>query len=731
MDKRVETVAAQRADPDFGAGADPLLSALEYVCGYFRRPFSATAAIHGLPLPDGRLTVGMFARSAAQLGLEARPVRRRPSTVPGLVCPFLVLFKSGDVGIVTEKTGRGRKLRVVLPGITDGRDMTAVEIDANAFDVVIYISDRSQAAAPLGAISSPSARRGHWLWGTLGRFWPSWTQVIAAALIVNLLGLALPLFVMTVYDRVIPYNSIPTLWALAAGVTIALAFDFILRMLRAQIIENSSRRIDMAVSADLFAQALDAKMALRPARAGELANQVREFESVREFFTSSSLTSAIDLLFIGVFLGLLWFLVGELALVPLMAVPIFLAATLALQIPLARSVTQSQTASAGRHATLVEALFAIETVKAQGGEGLMQRNWENAVSNTVRASHAIKFWSSLATYFSVFMQQAVSVVVIVWGVYLVSAGEITIGALIASNILSGRVLAPLSGIAMTLARAQGAFVSMRQIDRLMRIERDHGEATQYSGHIDRAAIELRDLSFSYPGQPIAALTSINLRVRPGERIGVIGRVASGKSTLGKLLGGLYEPETGSILIDGTDSRHYWMADIRRAIVYVVQEPELFSGTLRENIVFGRRIGERDFEAAARATGVAAFAASHPLGYAMPIGERGRAISGGQRQAVAISRALLGDPRVLFLDEPTSAMDSQTEANFIAGMRNWLKPETTLIVATHRGTLLQLIDRLIVFEAGKIIADGPRDKVLKELNKRRPQPRPAARTRSDG
>lgn len=730
MDKPVEIGKGAQHEPDPGS-PDPLLAALEFVCALIGKPFSRNAALHGLPLPAGTLTVGLFPRSAAQLDLDALVVSRRPSQVPGLVCPFIVLFKSGDVGVVTEKAGRGRKLRVAVPGVTDGRDMTAAETDANALDTVIYISDRARAAPPEGAISAARRRDGHWLWSILRKFWPSWSQVIVAALLVNILGLALPLFVMTVYDRVIPYQSIPTLWALAFGVLIALVFDFILRMLRAEIIENSSRRIDMAISADLFAHALDVKMATRPARAGELANQIREFEAVRDFFTSSSITSAIDLLFIGIFLGLLWFLVGELALAPLIAVPIFLLVTLLLQFPLARSVAQSQLAATGRHATLVEALVAIETVKAQRAEGLMQRNWEHAVAGTVQAGHATKFWSSLGTYFSLFMQQAVSVVVIVWGVYLVGDGAITIGALIAANILAGRILAPLTGIAMTVARAQSAFAALRQLNGLMHMERDHGERSQHAGRIAGGAIELRELTFAYPGQTSPALRSVTLNIRPGERIGVIGRVASGKSTLGKLLCGLYTPDSGSILIDGTDIRHHWMADIRDAIVYVVQEPELFSGSLRENVVFGRRVGEARIEAATRATGVSAFAAAHPLGYAMPIGERGRAMSGGQRQAVAISRALLGQPRLLYLDEPTSAMDNQTEANFVAGMRDWLPADVTLLLATHRSSLLQLVDRLLVFDAGRLVADGPRDKVLKELEKRRPANRTNPRGRSGG
>jgi len=705
--------------PETGAFAvhDPLLDALEYLAASHGRPFSKAAVLHGLPLAGGRLTLDLFARAAERLGFETSLVNKRPSEVSGLVCPFVVLLKNGDTAIVLEKRHRARKALVVVPGAAP-KKMRLADIDRESLDAVIYVADRRQQEAVQSEAAITRRMRGHWLWSVVLRLWPTWIYVILAALVINLLGLAVPLFVMNVYDRVIPNNSVPTLWALAVGVIIALGADFVLRMLRAGVIESSGRRVEMRVSSILFEQALDAKMASRSSRAGEFANHIREFEGVRDFFTSSSIVSAIDLLFIGVFLGLLYVLVGPLALVPLFAVPVVLVVTLLIQIPLSRSVNAAQLTKTNRHTILVESMVSIETVKAVSGEGVMQKKWEDAVAGSVRASSSLRFWSSLAMYFSLLVQQGVSVVLIVWGVYLVAAGEITIGALIASNILAGRVLAPLGGIATTLARFQTSFSALKQLNRMMKLDRDHGIPPAGGGPIDRGRIELRDVEFAYPNQPGKALDGLSLRIAPGERVGVIGRVASGKSTLGKLLCGLYEPASGAVVIDGTDVRHSWMADVRRAVSYVGQEPELFAGTLRENILFGRREDEQAFEAATRASGIAALAQSQPLGYALPVGERGRAISGGQRQAVAIARAILGDPRVFFLDEPTSAMDNLTEAAFIKSFRAWLKPDTTLILATHRVSMLELVDRLVVLENGRVAADGPKDKVLASLLKRK-------------
>ncbi len=704
---------------------DPLLAALEFLAGRHNRPFSKAAVLRGLPLRDGILTLDLFARAADRLGLDAKIVERPPSQVSGLVCPFIVLLKSGDVGILLERRQGARKVPFIVPGITGTRTMRLRDIDREALDTVIYVADRRQQDAVATDASLMRKAPGHWLWSVVIRFWATWAYVILAAFVINLLGLALPLFVMNVYDRVIPYNSTATLWALAAGVLIALGSDFLLRMLRATVIENSGRRVDMKVSATLFEQALDATMASRSGRAGEFANHIREFESVRDFFTSTSITSAIDLLFIGVFLGLLWMIVGELALVPLIAVPVVLLVTLAVQGPLARSVNRTQITKSNRHAILVESMVGIEAVKAISGEGALQKKWEDAVAGSVRASSATRFWSSLAMFFSMFVQQGVSVVVIIWGVYLVAAGDITIGALIAANILTGRVLAPLGNIAMTLARAQTSFSSLRQLNAMMKLERDHKILPDAGGKIDQGRIELRDVSFAYRDQPSNALDGVSLKIAPGERVGIVGRVASGKSTFGKLLGGLYSCDGGAVMLDGTDVKHCWMADLRKAVVYVGQEPELFSGTLSENILFGRQDNPADFVACVQASGVASFAQANALGYSMPVGERGRAISGGQRQSVAIARALFGRPKVLFLDEPTSAMDNLTEAAFIRGLGGWLTPGTTLLISTHRTSLLGLVDRLIVLEQGRVVADGPKQKVLASLLKGKIVAAPAA------
>ena len=694
---------------------DPLLEVLRFMCKHHHKIYSPTVALQGLSIPDQLLTLGLFEKAAANLELTAKLVARKPSKVSALVFPFVILFKNGEAGIALARN-KDQSITYCIPGHQPA-NISAHMLDGQSLDAVFYVT------ATQGSDTSPidqnrdimGNRKKHWLWSVVFRFWANWINVALAAFMINLLGLALPLFVMNVYDRVIPNNSIYTLWALAAGVMIALVFDFILRMLRSIVIDNSGRKIDMNVSSKLFKKSLDISMANRSGRSGDIANQIREFEAVRDFFTSASMASLIDLLFIGVFLSVLWLLVGELALIPMLAVPIVIIVTLFIQIPLARSVQQTQATTTNRHSVLIEALVGIETVKAIAAEGVLQGRWDKAVAGTVRASSATKFWSSLAIYFTMFAQQVVSVAVIVWGVFLVGENAITVGALIAANILGGRVLAPLGGIAMTLARAQQSLVSLRQLNHLMKLEGDHDANATASSGIDNVGLHINDLQFSYPGQNHLALDISNLVIRPGERVGIVGMVGSGKSTLGKLLCGLYRPGSGTIVLGENEIRQYSMSDLRQAVAYVGQEPELFTGTVRENILFTKNFNERQFQIVTNTSGVANFVGNHPHGYDIHVGERGKHLSGGQRQAVALARAMMGSAKLFYLDEPTSSMDNVSEAAFISGFGDWVQPDTSIIIATHRNSLLKLVDRVIVLDKGRLVADGPREEIIKTLS----------------
>ncbi|MEM7425830.1 MAG: type I secretion system permease/ATPase [Pseudomonadota bacterium] len=695
---------------------DPLLSSLEYLCGHYGKPFSRAAAVSGLPLTDGRLSAGLFGRAADRLGLKTRLLKRKISRVPALVAPFIVLLDDGVAAVVVRKFARGKKLSVVFPTVSrNAKTLKTAELEKDATGYVFYIAPADEAQRDEFQMAERKRARGHWFWASARQFWPSWIQIVIAAFAINILGLALPLFVMNVYDRVIPNLAIPTLWALATGVVIALFVDFLLKQLRSLVLDQTGRRVDMKVASTLFEHALDLKMGARRGPAGYVANQIREFETVRDFFTSSSFVALTDLLFIGLFIFVLWVIVGPIAFVPLAAVPLVIIATLFIQIPLGRTVKDSQAELARRHSILIEGLVGIEAIKAVGGEGVMQRRWESAVAASARASSWTRVWSSIAIYFTATVQQAVSVVMIVWGVYLVATGDITVGGLIAANILGGRVLAPLGNIAQTLVRAQQAMGAMTGLNAFMKLPGERHNALQGGEQVRDGEIEFRNVNFTYEGASAPALDDVSFRVLPGERVGIIGKVGSGKTTIGKMMAGFYEPDDGALLVDGVEIRRFHPADLRSGVGFLSQDPELFAGSIRDNIVLGNPgAGEQEVASAARLAGVDTFTAASPEGLAREVGERGRALSGGQRQAVALARMLIRQPRVLFLDEPSNAMDTSTEGVLIERLGSLRGGTQTLIVCTHRHSMLRLVDRLIVIDEGRIVADGPADEVLSRL-----------------
>lgn len=443
---------------------------------------------------------------------------------------------------------------------------------------------------------------------------------------------------------------------------------------------------------------------------------MRDFDSVREFFTSGTVVAATDLLFAIVFIGVLFLIAGPLAWIPLIMLPIVIGAGLILQRPLDRAINRLQAESAARHGVLVESLSGIETVRATGAEARMQTAWERSVAATARSGEEVHFWSVLALTISSSAQQITSMLLVVVGVFLILDGQITMGALIAANMLSGRVLAPISSLASVITRATQTMISLRSIDKLMQLERERPPGRAYVARtITRGGISFNNVSFKYPASKESAIENVSFKIAPGERVAIIGRVGSGKTTVGRLLSGFYEPLEGSITVDDIESRQYDPADLRTGIGFVMQDTDLFFGKLRDNITLGRPSAtDEEVIDVARLSGVEQFIAGHPLGFDMPISEGGRSLSGGQKQAIGLARALIRKPKIIFMDEPTAHFDVRSEAEFLERLKTLAKTDMTIIVSTHRPSLLSLVNRILVFERGKLVADGPREKILAAL-----------------
>ncbi len=700
--------------------AGAALATAAWFAGHHDLPWTSEAALARLPVGfDGR-DRSSLALALAAGGMTTRLVLRKLARLDPAVLPCVLFDRDGVPIVLLDMAPDTRTARIVEPGRdTAEREVSLRDLSRRILSEVMLVTvDDTRADARL-APDAPT-RRGHWFWRPMRENWSGWLQVFLAALCVNTLGLALPIFVMNVYDRVIPNLAFVTLWTLAIGVGLALVLDWMLRTLRASVLERIGRRLDTGIASSLFRQAMNLRLGAHPEGAVGVTNHIRDFESVREFFGSASLVSVIDLLFIGLFIAVLYVIVGPLAFVPLLAIPAMLVVALAAKVPMARAVRQSQQVARRRQTVLIETLMGLETVKSLNAEPVMQREWDRASAASARIGGRGRFWSNFATNGTQAIQQFVSIGIIVWGVFLIAEGSITIGALIAANILASRALAPLGTIAQTIFRAQFAMRAMAALSEFMAMPPERDDSIRSTLRVTRGAVDLTGVNFRYPGADVAALTDVSLQIRPGDTVALIGRVGSGKSTLGKLLCGLLQPDGGTIVIDGHAIGHYDPAELRAGIGYLPQDPDLFTGTLRENLLIGQKhVSSDDIDAALHQAGIHGFVATLPRGLDQYIGEKGAHLSGGQRQGVALARLLLRRPKLLFLDEPTNAMDREMETTICARLRAQARAGTGLILCTHRPALANIAERMVVLDRGRKILDGPRESVIERLNRAAP------------
>ncbi len=702
--------------------ADPLADSLLYLAAHHGRAVSRSALLAGLPVERGILTTALYERAAQRASLEAELQERPLKEIPALVLPAVLLFHDGTTRILRGIDLASGRVTLASPSGDGAIAIERIEaVEANYTGFVYFV--RPAATGDARVAAAGEVPKAHWFWSVVSQFGANYGHVAIAAFVVNMLALAAPLFTMSVYDRVIPNGAVPSLVALGIGLALAIAFDFLLKVVRSRMIDMTGKKIDVVLASNIFEHVMSLKMDKRPPSVGILANQMRDFDSVREFFTSGTVVSATDMVFAIIFIAVLFVIAGPLAWIPLAMLPIMIGVGLLLQRPLDRAMKHLQAESAARHGILIESLNGIETVRAVAGESRVQTIWERSVAATARSSEGVQFWSSLAMTAASVATQICSLLLVVVGVFLILDGKLSVGALVAANMLSGRILGPIAGIAAVMTRATQTVSALRSIDRLMAMERERPpEKIFVAREITKGSIEFRNVSFAYPNSPTKALDGVSFHVKPGEKIGIIGRVGSGKTTVGRLATAFYPPTEGSILIDGIDIRQYDPADLRAGIGFVLQDTDLFYGKLRDNITLGRTDAtDEEVLVAARLAGVETFIAGHPQGYDMMIAEGGRSLSGGQKQAIGLARILIRKPRVLFLDEPTAHFDVRSESEFLERLRSLAKGEMSIIVSTHRPSLLSLVDHILVFDNGKIVADGPAEQILTRL---RPQAQPA-------
>ncbi|MNJ14964.1 Toxin RTX-I translocation ATP-binding protein [compost metagenome] len=695
---------------------DPLLDGLLILCKLHGCTVTRAGLSAGLPLAQQRLGLELLPRAAARAGLQARVLRRELSAISALNLPVLLLLKEGRCAVLRRFGDDGRLL--ILPSEAEGGEQWVSREELNqAYSGEALFARPRHELEDLRAPLMP--RVNAWFRDTLKLSRWLYSDAILASLLINLLGLMVPLFVMQTYDRVVPNQATSTLWVLSAGLLIGTLFELTLRVVRAHLLDQAGKKTDLILSATLFERITGMSMKARPATVGGFAQSIHDFQGLREFLTAVTLTSVIDLPFVVLMLAVIGLLGGWLVVIPLIAFPLTIVFALFIQIRLRDTVQKSLALGAVRQALLIETLGGLETLKACSAESERQYQWESTHGALTRLDAHARNLSAVATNGTLFIQQFCGMATIVAGVYSIIAGNLSVGALVASYMLGSRVLAPLGQIAGLITRYQQAQLTMRSTDALMALpqERQAGqqplERTQLHG-----ALDVSHVSFRYTGQNAAALNDISFSVKPGERIGIIGRSGSGKSTLARLLMGFYAPDEGQILLDNLDLRQLDIADLRHQLGYVAHDLPLLAGSLRDNLTLGARyVSDARMLEVAELTGVSELARQHPQGFDRPVGERGQLLSGGQRQAVLLARAMLLEPPIMILDEPTSHMDNASEDQLRHRLHDWVQGKTLLLV-THRTSMLSLVDRLLVLDNGRIVADGPKEAVIDALRKGR-------------
>jgi ATP-binding cassette, subfamily C, bacterial LapB len=692
---------------------DPLLDCLIQLTRLHGRPASKTALVSGLPLIKNRLTVELFSRAANRAELSSRVVKRPLNKIYSLQLPAILLLKEGQACVLVERSADTFKLLLPETGMGE-REISRKDLQKLYTGYAIFVRPRfRKETKSLDELSYLSTKS--WFWGTIFRSWRIYRDVFVASFLINLFGLASPFFVLNVYDRVIPNNAYETLWVLATGIGVIYLFALIMRVLRGYFVDEAGKKANLRISSMLLQKVLGLRMEVRPKSIGSFSRNMQEFETIRDFITSFSITTLIDLPFVGLGLFVIWYIGGQIVFIHITAILLLLLYSVIIQGPLQRAVKNTFQASAQKNAILVEGLAGLETIKMLGAESQVQRAWEDAVAYIAEWSAKSRLLSASVNHFSFFVQSLVVVLVVVAGVYLISDGFLTMGGLIALVILSRQAVAPMAQVVNLATRFHRARAALKSLNAIMElpVERPAGKSFLHRARFE-GAIGVKNLVFAYPGQSVNVINNITLDIGAGEKVGIIGPIGSGKTTLGKLVLGLYEPTGGMVSMDGTDIRQIDPAELRRFIGYVPQDIVLFRGTVRDNITIGTHdVDDALIMNASKTAAVNLFVSKHPMGFDMEVEEGGRGLSGGQRQCIVLARALLLDPPVLVLDEPTSNMDNRTEGMIKQNLSGLIKDKTLLLI-THRASLLEMVDRLIVVDNGAVVADGPRASVLEAL-----------------
>jgi ATP-binding cassette, subfamily C, bacterial LapB len=704
------------------ADTDSLLQSLLWICDSYGVEKSVASFMAGLPSTN-RLSIEQGMRSLEASGFATKLVKRDASIFPNELLPVVVMTKTGGALILKQRIQSDKGLRPqfeCLDPSTSNQSFMVSEAELLTIQsghclLVKQLPKPGEAGGEDAEEPSGSS----WLWKTVWRYRRYYYDSILASILINVLSTLGGLFAIHIYDRVIPLKAYSTLWSLVVGVVMAMLFEAAARHLRDYLLDLAARKSDITLSSALFKQALGLRLEHTPPSSGAFAHQVRQFETVRDFAASASMAVITDLPFALLFIFMIFTVAGPLAVVPLAAIFIVMITAILVQYPMHKLMLETFRDQSAMMGVLIESIEGIETLRVTGASGIMIKRYEELNATTAHSGMRFRIISNIVMTFFNLVQQAQGIIVMVWGTYLIHQGELSTGALVGCMMFAGRAIGPVGQFVQLAMRFQTAKTAMAGLNSLMEMPTERDPARSYLQKTKfNGSIEIQKLSFAYPStgnhKPPIALRDVSLSIEPGERVAFVGKIGSGKSTLLRMIAGLFQPIEGQVKIDGIDIRQIDPVDFRNQIGYVTQDLRLFRGTLRENIFLGRSAATVDaFMEVVALTGLDKIADAHPMGYDMPIGSMGLGLSGGQRQLVALARALVTRPKILLMDEPTSAMDMQTEAMFTKRLEDIVKGRTVIIV-THRPSLLSVVDRIVVMDNQRMVADGEKEKILAML-----------------
>ncbi len=690
---------------------DSLLECLSFIATYYQRNTSKESLVAGLPIHNKSMSIKDFLISSKRIGLISKIVERELRGISKLALPAVLILEKERACVLLNIDFNKNEATVIIPGLSEGATTMSLEALEEEFkqQVIIIKPTYKFDNKVSNEIVIPKPK--DWFWGALKSNLPIYKKVIVAAIFINLFVLAMPLFMKNVFDRVLPNNALETLLAMTFGIVFIMIFDLIFSLLRAYYLGKAGKKADLIMSNKIFDQLLNIRLSEKPNSTGQFVSRLQSFQSVRDFFTSATIATLVDIPFTLLFIGVIFYFAGLLGWISVATIVIVLSFSWIMKDRIKAVVEKSSKEEQLKQTTLNETVAGLEIIKSIRAQNRMKTHWDASLNQTLYYGEKSQMLSQFTTLTTGLISKLSNIAIIVAGVYLSLEGDMSMGGIIAAMMLNGRVVAPISQIVGMIIRYDQTIISMNNIEELMKMEVEHNNKNYISRPNLNGDIEFKDVTFAYKGQNFETLKNINLTIKKGEKVAILGRIGSGKSTLAKLLMNLYGPTHGSILIDQTDIRQIDPVDLRQSIGCVPQEPFLFMGSIKDNITIGEQYAtDEEVLEASIAAGVHEFLGKHEAGYDLLVGERGEGLSGGERQAVTLARAIITNPNIMIFDEPTNSMDKQTENDFIKRIHALIQDKTVIII-THKMSILPLVDRIIVLDHGKIVADGPKDKVL--------------------